>query len=168
LPRFAGERPFCQNTFPGHRLKNRIRKSTQQLRAGNLDIASRMPKWPFQWLSKEFSRDPATKEALRRIEEVRKSGATSLDLSKLKLSTLPEAIGQLSQLQQLYLSGNQLSTLPEAIGQLSQLQVLYLSSNRLRTLPEAIGQLSQLQKLDLSDNQLSTLPEAIGQLSQLQ
>jgi hypothetical protein len=62
-----------------------------------------MPKWPFQWLSKEFPCDPATKEALRRIEEARKSGASHLDLSKLKLSTLPEAIGQLSQLQQLNL-----------------------------------------------------------------
>jgi len=58
-----------------------------------------MAKWPF----KESPRDPATEEALRRIEEVRKSGATWLDLSGLKLSTLPEAIGQLSQLQELLL-----------------------------------------------------------------
>jgi internalin A len=90
-----------------------------------------------------------------------------LDLSGLKLSTLPEAIGQLSQLLKLDLSGNQLSWLPEVIGQLSRLQVLDLSHNQLSTLPEAIGRLSQLQKLSLYDNGLNMLPKAIGQLSQL-
>ena len=130
-----------------------------------------MPKRP----SKEIARDPATEKALRRIWKARKSGAKELNLSGNQLSTLPEAIsqlsqaiGQLSQLQELDLSGNQLSTLPQAISQLSQLQKLNLSHNQLSTLPEAIGQLSQLQGLNLSNNKLSTLPETIGQLSQLQ
>ncbi len=48
-----------------------------------------MPKRP----SKKPPRDPATEEALRRIEEARKNGARKLDLLDLKLSTLPEAIG---------------------------------------------------------------------------
>ena len=136
----------------------------------------------------ESPRDPATEETLRRIEEVRKSGATLLDLSKLErfalrdrlqlrsgqllygnpLSTLPEAIGQLSQLQKLDLSDNKLSTLPEAIGQLATLQELNLSGNKLSWLPDAIGQLAKLQKLDLSDNKLSTLPEAVQSLERLE
>jgi internalin A len=120
-----------------------------------------MPKWPFLF------KDRVTLQTLRLIGEVRKSGATSLDLSYLQLSTLPEAIGRLSQLKGLNLSNNQLSTLPEAIGRLSQLKGLNLSNNQLSTLPEAIGRLSQLQKLGFSNNQLSTLPEAIGRLSQL-
>jgi internalin A len=123
-----------------------------------------MPKRP----SKEPPRDPATEEALRRIEEARERGASRLDLYGLGLSALPEAIGQLSQLEKLSLSVNQLSMLPEAIGQFSQLEMLSLSGNQLSTLPEAIGQLSRLQELYVSDNQLSTLPEAIGKLSQLQ
>jgi internalin A len=123
-----------------------------------------MPKRPFK--DKEPS-DPAGK-ALHHIEEARKNGARKLDLSRLELSALPAAIGQLTQLQVLNLSRNQLSTLPAAIGQLTQLQVLDLHRNQLSTLPEAIGQLTQLQELDLSYNQLSTLPEAIGQLTQLQ
>ena len=72
--------------------------------------------------------------------------------------TLPESIGQLSQLHELYLDNNLLSTLPESIGQLSQLQELYLNNNQLSTLLESIGRLSQLQQLDLSSNQLSALP----------
>ena len=79
--------------------------------------------------SKEPLHNRAAEEALRRIEEARKSNASTLDLSRLKLSTLPEAIGQLSQLRQLGVYGNQLSTLPEAIGRLSQLQQLDLSRN---------------------------------------
>jgi hypothetical protein len=38
---------------------------------------------------------PNTEDALRRIEEARKSGARKLNLFDLKLSTLREAIGQL-------------------------------------------------------------------------
>ena len=107
-----------------------------------------MPKWPFKWPFKEPS-DPAGK-ALYRIEEARKNGAQELNLSNLKLSTLPEAISQLTQLQVLNLSRNQLSTLPEAIGQLTQLRELNLSRNQLSTLPEAIGQLTQLWDLNLT------------------
>jgi hypothetical protein len=50
-------------------LRALVDQSTQQQRAGNLDIASRMPKWSF----KEPPRDPATEEALRRIEEARQT-----------------------------------------------------------------------------------------------
>src|SRR5262249_5010125 len=120
-----------------------------------LSILRRMPTRP----SKDPPRDPVEK-ALHRIEEARESGTRKLDLSRLKLSTLPEAIGHLSQLEVLYLYGNRLSTLPEAIGQLSRLRALYLHGNRLSTLPEAIGQPSRLQKLNISGNRLSTLPEA--------
>lgn len=59
---------------------------------------------------------PGTEVALRRIELALKSGAWELDLFNLKLSTLPEAIGQLSQLRVLDLSNNRLSTLPAVQG----------------------------------------------------
>ena len=75
-------------------------KSTQQPRADNLNTPSYMPKWPFLF------KDRVTLQTLRLIGEVRKSGATSLDLSYLQLSTLPEAIGRLSQLKGLNLSNN--------------------------------------------------------------
>ena len=63
----------------------------------------------------------------------------------------------------LNLSNNQLTTLPEAIAQLSNLSLLDLSNNQLTRLPEAIAQLSNLRLLDLRNNQLTTLPEAIKQ-----
>ena len=78
-----------------------------------------MPKRP----SKEIAHDPAT-EALRRVEKARKKGAWILVLASLKLGTLPEAIGRLSQLQMLDLSGNQLSALPETVQSLERLEKL--------------------------------------------
>ena len=84
-----------------------------------------------------------------------------LDLCANQLSTLPEAIGQLSQLQVLYLSGNQLSMLPEAIGQLSQLQELNLFSNQLNALPETIQSLEKLEKLFLHGNPDLGLPDEV-------
>src|SRR5665647_14644 len=91
-----------------------------------------------------------------------------LNLSYSKLTTLPDSIGQLSQLRELYVAGNQLTTLPDSIGQLTQLRELYVGYNQLTTLPDSIGQLAQLQVLYVEHNQLTTLPDSIGQLAQLQ
>jgi len=102
-----------------------------------------------------------------------------LELYGCKLKELPKEIGQLRQLQTLYLgnsiiaqrlglSSNQLTQLPKEIAQLQQLQELYLRDNQLTQLPKEIGQLQQLQTLDLMENQLTQLPKEIGQLQQLQ
>jgi hypothetical protein len=88
-----------------------------------------------------------------------------LNLRINQLTTLPESIGNLSNLKSLWLSYNQLQTLPESIGDLSNLKSLWLSSNQLQTLPESMGDLSSLEVLLLSDNQLTHLPESIGFLS---
>src|SRR4029077_5781990 len=57
--------------------------------------------------------------------------------------------------------GNQLSTLPEAIGQRSQLQVLDLSGNQLSTLPKAVQSLERLEKLFLHGNPGLGLPDEV-------
>ena len=85
-----------------------------------------------------------------------------------QLTTLPAEIGQLTNLQQLGLDNNQITTLPAEIGQLTNLRYLSLYSNQLTTLPAEIGQLTNLQQLLLSHNQLTTLPAEIGQLTNLQ
>ncbi len=56
------------------------------------------------------------------------------------------------QLQWLDLSGNQLTTLPEALGQLTQLRQLYLSGNRLTTLPASLIRLDRLERLRVGSN----------------
>ena len=82
------------------------------------------------------------KLAKKQIKEAATSGAIKLNLSRIGLEALPSEIGQLTNLQTLYLSGNQL-----------------------RQLPPEIGQLTNLQSLDLWDNQLSQNDELIKRLS---
>ncbi|MBE8999850.1 leucine-rich repeat domain-containing protein [Nostoc sp. LEGE 12447] len=100
-------------------------------------------------------------ELLQIIEQAVRNKVTKLDLSGKGLITLPSEIGQLTNLQTLYLNNNQLSSLPSEIGQLTNLQTLYLNNNQLSSLPSEIGQLTNLQSLDLSTNPLESPPPEI-------
>src|SRR5688572_20294954 len=73
--------------------------------------------------------------ALQRIQEAEASGATFLSLTSLGLTELPPEIGNLTNLQILYLHENSLSNLPAEIGNLNNLQNLYVGSNQLTELP---------------------------------
>ncbi|MFZ5818793.1 MAG: COR domain-containing protein, partial [Chloroflexota bacterium] len=123
-----------------------------------------------------MAHDEAYSQAEKKIEEALKSGATELDLRTMKLTELPESIGQLKQLQKLYLnhdwskSGentNQLTTLPDSLGQLTQLTELNLSYNQLTTLPDSLGQFTELQALYIAANQITSVPEWIKRLTKL-
>ncbi|MDY6896522.1 MAG: COR domain-containing protein, partial [Cyanobacteriota bacterium] len=92
----------------------------------------------------------------------------SLYLDNNQLSSLPAEIVQLTNLQFLHLSSNKLSSLSAEIGQLTNLQSLYLDNNQLSSLPAEFGQLTNLQSLYLSENKLSSLPAEIVQLTNLQ
>jgi len=89
-----------------------------------------------------------------------------------KLSgSIPESIGNLSNMRYLALYNNQLSgSIPESIGNLSKLLAIYIWSNHLSgNIPESIGNLSELFNLRLDNNQLSgSIPESISNLSNLQ
>eukprot|EP01048_Picozoa_sp_COSAG05_P017694 COSAG05_NODE_2459_length_3037_cov_3.928523_2_plen_453_part_00 len=95
------------------------------------------------------------------------AGLRVLDVHDSKLMALPESLGELRQLQKLYLDGNQLTELPDSLAQLTQLVSLSLSNNKLTTLPWGIGNLTKLQGLYLKNNNLTTLPESVGELTQL-
>ncbi len=121
----------------------------------------------------DFNIDPTAPRNILRLTELPESigqltQLQSLDLSNNQLTALPKSIGQLTQLRSLVLTNNQLTWLPETIGQLTQLRSLVLTNNKLTKLPKSIGRLTQLQSLDLADHQLTKLPESIGQLTQLQ
>lgn len=123
-----------------------------------------------------MAKDAAYRAAEKKIQQALQSHATKLDLRSMKLTELPESIGQLNQLQELDLGrdylkneseNNRLTTLPDSLGQLTQLTSLDLSNNQLTTLPDSLGQLTQLTELVLSHNQLTALPDSLGQLTQL-
>jgi internalin A len=106
-------------------------------------------------------------EALRRIEEAAKTGATELDLSRLSLTALPSELWELIQLNGLYLSKNNLNILSPEIKRLTNLTSLNLNDNDLKELPPEIGHLANLRFLFLSNNHLITLPSEISRLNLL-
>jgi len=123
-----------------------------------------------------MAHDEAYYEAEKRIEAARLSGAKELDLRSMRLTELPEAIGQLTHLRKLdlghaplkrYEEKNMLRTLPKSLGSLTQLLSLNLSFNSLIELPASIGNLTQLRSLDLSSTFRKTLPKWLGKLAHL-
>jgi Leucine-rich repeat (LRR) protein len=101
-------------------------------------------------------------------------------LSYNQITSIPQAIGQLSNLIGLDLSNNQIISIPEAIGHLSNLECLSLNGNQITLIPE--NQLRQLSNLKLiwlnissnpiinvNINQISSrFPTSIGQLQKLE
>ena len=91
-----------------------------------------------------------------------------LDLSKQKLSTFPEEIFTLSNLQELRLNKCRLSELPNRFKELPNLQRLHCQHNELDTIPSSLLGLNHLKTLDLADNFIEVIPEEIEQLTELQ
>ena len=93
---------------------------------------------------------------------------------KLKNSGLggviPAALGDLAQLQDLWLGGNQLTgEIPPELGNLTSLYSLYLDQNRLTgEIPAELGSLSALEDLFLYNNQLTgSIPPEVSGLEEL-
>lgn len=85
-----------------------------------------------------------------------------------KLDTLSDRIGELENLEKLYIGRNQLTSLPASISKLKKLKLLSIQYNDLEDLPMEIGELTSLEHLILNQNQLTTLPSSIGKLSNLE
>jgi len=88
-------------------------------------------------------------------------------LNSLGLKTLPDTIGNLAQLECLYLDENKLTTLPAAIGNCINLKEIYIRSNKLKKLPPEIGKLKNLERIFLTDNPIKSLPKSFNKLQKL-
>lgn len=77
-----------------------------------------------------------------------------LGTSKQVGSYLSEGIGAAQALVEFHASGNSLTSLPESIGELPNLEILDLKDNKIQSLPQKFGCLSKLLKLNLDGNQL--------------
>jgi hypothetical protein len=90
-----------------------------------------------------------------------------LDLSRNRLSKLPDQLGRLHKLRILFCSQNQFEIVPEALADCANLSMVGFKSNQLKSLP-ANALPPQVRWLILTDNQLETLPDSIGSLPRLQ
>jgi Leucine-rich repeat (LRR) protein len=79
------------------------------------------------------------KELLRIIEEAVRDGRTELKLYYKGIVSLPEEIGNLTNLKELFLSGNQLTSVPKELSRLTNLTELDLGGNQLKNVPRELG-----------------------------
>jgi Leucine-rich repeat (LRR) protein len=120
-----------------------------------------------KWLNDpEVTGDKQT--AVSRIQHAFIGLSNELDLSDLKLSSLPPEIGELKTLKWLQLSNNRLKSLPAELAKLKNLKRLYANRNNLEILPPELGQLKKLESLGLEMNRLTALAPEIGELQALE
>jgi Leucine-rich repeat (LRR) protein len=108
-----------------------------------------------------------------------------LNLGRNPLKELPESLGQLQSLRELWLedcglqgdfpncvlelphlkllraSNNQWTELPSTINKMQSLEILCLDRNQFQTLPQELGDLKNLHSLLVRHNQLKSLPEGV-------
>jgi Leucine-rich repeat (LRR) protein len=97
--------------------------------------------------------------------------------------SLPESIGNLSNLKELRLYGaldardndsdkptprSKVKNLPGTIGKLQNLEVLDLGRNGIKDIPSQVGSLHKLKRLALDYNEIHELPAFVGNLKNLQ
>ena len=90
-----------------------------------------------------------------------------LNLKKMKLSELPEAIFKFKNLQVLDVSKNKLKVFPINIGKFEYLQQLDISTNKIEIITKELGELVHLNKLIASSNRLVSIPREIKNLKKL-
>lgn len=95
---------------------------------------------------------------------------TALDLGGSALTSLPDSIGDLTNLKELYMiECTSLVSLPDSFGGCKALETLYLNGcTSLISLPDSIGECESLTELNLfyCEN-LTSLPRRIGELKSL-
>ncbi|XP_026827400.1 leucine-rich repeat-containing protein 40 isoform X2 [Ooceraea biroi] len=96
------------------------------------------------------------------VQDAMEAAVTTIDLSRNKLSELPDKMSAITTVIDLKLTTNQLTRLPEWIGEAYKyLQVLDINKNCLQSLPKSISCLKFLHFIDLSHNRFTELPDAI-------
>lgn len=79
-------------------------------------------------------------------------GTRWLILTDNAITSLPEDLGELRQLQKLMLAGNQLTALPESLASCTNLELVRLAANRLPALPPWLLRLPRLAWLAFGGN----------------
>lgn len=85
----------------------------------------------------------------------------------IKIYTLPQSIGGLSELKSLWLSYNNLNEIPDSFSNLSNLEILELRSNNLEKVTKSLVDLKNLKYLGLSYNNITKLPDWVKDFSSL-
>jgi hypothetical protein len=89
------------------------------------------------------------------------AGLRVLDLARNELSgPLPDAVGNMTNLEVLQLEYNRISDLPD-LARLTKLEVLELTDNNIRAVPASVATLDRLWRLKLGANPMEAVPPEV-------
>ncbi|MCY4408997.1 MAG: RecQ family ATP-dependent DNA helicase [Caldilineaceae bacterium] len=156
--------PFCSNVHQS--VKNLGLSSDCTILLEIKDVLARSS--TLNWNERVPVRDW---EGIRVDKSTHETRVTEIRLGRKGLTgTIPGALGQLTDLNLLYLRDNELrGEIPAELGRLPNLKWLSLSGNQLTgPIPNELGKLVNLERLFLQDNELSgPIPPELGNLGNL-
>lgn len=120
--------------------------------------------------SKEIRKELQTQPILCLRYGLEKEYTANLELLNIayhNLSTVPQEVIQLKQLNALLLHNNLLTKIPEEIALLEELDLLQLEDNQLNELPDSLIKLEKLTMLSLAVNKFTSLPPVVKELKNL-
>lgn len=92
-----------------------------------------------------------------------------VDLSKNKLSKLPEGLINLSSLiAELNMNANMMTEIQPFVSQFDHIKYLNLSCNKLSSLPEEVGLMVTMREININNNQFTKFPKCIYELVHLE
>lgn len=91
----------------------------------------------------------------------------ALDLSKQKLSEIPDTIRYFTNLKGIKLTKNKLTQLPDFFKAYDSLTFVHLSKNKFIHFPYVLFHCNAIQLIDISRNKLTAVPAGIGALQNL-
>ncbi|MEM9362988.1 MAG: DUF5018 domain-containing protein [Bacteroidota bacterium] len=91
----------------------------------------------------------------------------SLEISE-RISSVPDEIVELKQLENLKLSSGVFEEIPSAVLELTQLKTLGILYSKLKSVDPKIGNLTNLTELILRNNELTEIPRELGKLTRLE
>lgn len=91
-----------------------------------------------------------------------------LKIERTSISELGDGVVELSNLKELHIiNNNELAEIPANLGNLKNLEYLYIYNNRIKSLPQTIAELINLRVLYIADNIIEELPDEITSLPSL-
>ncbi len=132
-----------------------------ELRPFELDLAL--------WCEEKIGQDEYQTRVIasRRIRNAFVEKLPALDLSGLNLSTLPNSICKLVNLENFIAANNKISSLPKDFNQLKNLKIVDLEKNEFKEFPEVITQITSIEELNFINNLIEVIPPSIGKMSGL-
>lgn len=101
--------------------------------------------------------------------DAKEANVNNIDLSKNKLSSIPDGVKHLlGILTEINLSNNLLKSLPQFLSQFERIQFINISSNSFTELPNELGLLNTLRELNISNNHFVNIPKCVFELKGLE